>query len=463
MHKHLLGYGLALVLCGAGIAAILAVGAGLESGVVPVNPENTATDATHHLQQNLQSAISLLLLQIIVIGLSAKGVGWLFARLGQPTVMGEMLTGILLGPSLLGWVWPAGAQFLFPAASLDALKLLSQVGVILYMFVVGSELDLPALRHQAHAAVLISHVSILLPFLLGAAFSLLIYRAVAPAHVAFGVFALFMGTAMSITAFPVLVRILTERGLAQTPLGRTAIACAAVDDVTAWCILAGVVALANAEGMGGAVLTLALTAVFIGGMLLVVKPMLARWWASETQPRNRLGGVLLFGLAAAWLAEVIGIHALFGAFLAGVVLPAQASLRQLLKQHLEPLSTALLLPLFFAFTGLRTQVGLLADGANWLICLGLIAVAIVGKLGGSFLAARWTGLPVPEALTIGALMNTRGLMELLVLNIGYELGILSPQVFTMMVLMALVTTFMTGPLLTLLEFWQRRSALPTLR
>jgi Kef-type K+ transport system membrane component KefB len=414
------------------------------------------------LYGKIQQPLSLLLLQIIVIILAARGIGALFVKMGQPAVVGEMLAGILLGPSLLGILSPGTEAFLFPSASMNALQLLSQIGVILFMFVVGMELNLQSLRRRAHTAILISHAGILVPFLLGAAFALFIYRSLAPPHVSFAAFSLFMGIAMSITAFPVLARIIKDRGLADSALGNTAMACAAVDDVTAWCILAVVVAVARAQGWGQAVLTIFLALSFTGVMLLVIKPNVQRVvnarGQGESQNRALMAGVLAFALTSAFVTEAIGIHALFGAFLAGVVVPPQESLRAFLRQRLETFSLVVLLPLFFAFTGLRTQVGQLADWHSWLLCAGIVAVAIAGKLGGSTLAARWTGLSWHDSASIGALMNTRGLMELIALTIGYDLGILSSQVFTMLVLMALGTTLMTGPLLSLLGFMRRREA-----
>jgi len=383
--------------------------------------------------------------------------------MGQPAVIGEMIAGILLGPSCLGMLSPGAQAFVFPAASLDTLQLLSQIGIILFMFVVGIELDVQHLRQRAHAAVLVSHASIVVPFFLGVACSLFLYHTLAPAPITFRAFALFMGIAMSITAFPVLARILEERGLSTSSLGSTAIACAAVDDVTAWCLLAVVVAIVQADGLSGALLTIGLTLLFIGIMLFLLRPWVCRLLGTEAETRSNglTAGVLTFVFAAALCTEVIGIHALFGAFLAGVIMPSHTRLRIFLRERLETLSAVLLLPLFFAFTGLRTQIGLLNDWQSWAVCTGIIAVAISGKCGGSVLAARWTGLSWPDALTIGVLMNTRGLMELVVLNIGYDLGILSPHIFAMMVLMALTTTFMTGPLLALLEWGKRRGTFRT--
>lgn len=423
-------------------------------------PAGSAHASAKVLVENLRHPLGVLLLQVIVILVTARGFGALARGAGQPAVIGEMVAGIALGPSLLGMVSPAAQAFLFPASSMDFLKLLSQLGVILFMFVVGMELNVRHLRQKADAAVLVSHASIVVPFFLGITFSLLIYPSMAPANISFSAFALFMGVAMSITAFPVLARIVEERGLDKTYLGSTVIACAAVDDVTAWCVLAVVVAVVKADGLGGAALTILLSALFIGAMLFLLKPWAERLLGGRVMSGAASSWVLAFVFLSALFTEVIGIHALFGAFLAGVCLPARAGIRGFLRERLETVGAGLLLPLFFAFTGLRTQVGLLNDWQSWLVCAGVIAVAFTGKLGGSTLAARWTGMSWQESFSVGALMNTRGLVELIVLNLGYDLGILSPRVFAMMVLMALTTTLMTGPLLSLAGLWGRRGAVP---
>ena len=340
------------------------------------------------------------------------------------------------------------------------LKLLSQIGVIIFMFTVGLELNVAYLRKKAHSAVAISHASIIVPLFLGVTLSLVIYPPLAPDDISFVPFALFIGVAMSITAFPVLARILEERGLSGTYIGATAIACAAVDDVTAWCLLAIVVAISKADGLGRLLMPILFSLLFVGAMIFLIKPQLDRIIKREVKNEKlsatSIAAILAFAFACAWLTEIIGIHALFGGFLAGVMMPSVASFRSFLRERLEPLSTVLLLPLFFAFTGLRTQIAYLNDWQSWLMGAGIIAVAIAGKLGGSTLAARWTGMSWPEAFSIGALMNTRGLVELIVLNIGYDLGILPARIFSIMVLMALVTTCMTGPLLSLIASLENR-------
>jgi Kef-type K+ transport system membrane component KefB len=388
----------------------------------------------------------------------------LAARIRQPAVIGEMVAGILLGPSLLGWLRPDLFQFIFPSSSLGALRLFSQIGVCLFMFVVGMELDVSHLKQQARTAVLVSQVSILFPYLLGVAVSLFLFSTLAGPNTTFVAFALFIGISMSITAFPVLARILEERGLTKTPLGSTALLCAATDDVTAWSILAVVVAIAKAKSLAAAALSIGLVVLFVFGMLFGIKPRLPRWIGRAARDGGTPGkgvtaSVVIFLFASALATDVMGIHALFGSFLAGVVMPPRGEFREFLKLRLENFSSVFLLPLFFAFTGLRTQIGLLNDTRGWLICLGLISIATLGKLGGAMFTARLTGVSWIDSFVLGALMNTRGLVELIALNIGYDLGILSPRMFTMLVIMALVTTCMTGPLLSLSDYLRARKSL----
>ena len=472
MKKNILLYLCILSLGGAGVLLILEAGAHLypsHGGVdrtaasrLPATaaqprPETFSPDgAARVLAERLHDPLSLLLLQVFAILITARLVGSLFRRLGQPVVVGEMLAGILLGPSVLGMLAPGLMTSLFPPASMESLRLISQAGVILFMFVVGTGLDLQHLRQTAHAAILISHLSIVLPFVLGAALSLLVFGSVAGSNVPFYAFALFVGIAMSITAFPVLARIISERGLVGSPLGNSALACAAVDDVTAWCLLTVIIAVVKAGGSGGALLTIVLTLFYVGFMFLLLRPLVTHLLDISAKPGAQLGrgtasAVLLLAVASALLTEVIGIHALFGAFLAGVILSGRGALLSPLTRQLEMLATSLLLPLYFVFTGLRTQIGLVNDWPSWLTCGVVVLVAIAGKLGGGALAARYVGVSWRESLSIGALLNTRGLIELIVLNIGYDLGILSPRFFSIMVMMALITTMMAGPILSLLS------------
>ena len=449
-----------LTIFGLGLWFVLNQGASLrppnERGVVAAAQ---ATDATGHqagsTRTDIRSPVSVLLLQMVVIIVVARVFGALFRRIGQPPVMGEMVAGITLGPSVLQVISPHASAFLFPASSMGTLGILSQVGVVLFMFVVGMELDLQHLRERASTAIMVSHASIVVPFLLGAGLALTLYPSLGTPNSSFTPFALFMGIAMSITAFPVLARILKDHGLTETPLGMMAIACASIDDVTAWCTLAFVVAIVKASGIVGAVWTLALTFLFIVLMLTLVRSRLEPWLnkriENASSSRIMIAGILAFVLASAWFTETIGIHALFGGFIAGAVMPSTPAVQSYLKEKIEGFSSAALLPLFFVFTGLRTQITLLNDLSGWLMCLAIIGVAIVGKLGGSMLMARWTRMSWRDSFAIGSLMNTRGLIELVVLNIGYDLGILSARIFVMMVIMALATTFMTAPLLSVVK------------
>lgn len=455
--KPLSIYLLTLLLAGGAIAALLHLGSSLP-GPQAAAAQQTSPWAT--LLANLDHPLSHLFVQLLVIIAAARGVGQIFLRFGVPAVVGEMAAGILLGPSLFGWVWPSAFAFVFPSESMSALRLLSQVGICLFMFSVGMELNLSHARNKAPTAVAVSHASIVVPFVMGVALAYFLFVDFAGPAATFVGFALFMGISMSITAFPVLARILQERGLLRTPLGSTAITCAAVDDVTAWSILAFVVAIVRSTSLGAAALALALVGVLLAIMTLGVRRALPRWLGhkrlTEAEPSGgTLGTIVCVVLASALSTEVIGIHALFGAFLAGTVMPDVEGFRERIRARVEKFSSVLLLPLFFAFTGLRTEIGLLEGAHGWLLCLLIVAVATVGKLGASAVAARITGMKWNESLQLGALMNTRGLMELIALNLGYDLGILSPPIFTMLVIMALITTFMTGPLLTLLS---RKSA-----
>src|SRR5438034_5911310 len=453
---------------GLGIFFILHLGSQLPSPVSRLSTEPIAATTPHsadvsncsffalvesNLRQNSTSPLSRLFLQLFIIIGASGVVGWTFTRCRQPAVIGEMVAGILLGPSLFGLLAPNVFHFVFAASSLDALRLLSQIGVCLFLFTVGMELDVSEVRHKAQTAIVVSHSSIVIPYFLGVTLALFLYSHLAQPGASFLAFALFMGISMSITAFPVLVRILQDRGIFKTSLGSTATACAAVDDVTAWSMLAFVVAIARATSVGGAVFNLGLVLVFIALMLFVIKPKLPSWFgqlALERPDPSKAVLAFVFGvvLASALSTQLIEIHALFGAFLAGIGVPTACGFRDKLVVRVENLSSVLLLPVFFAVTGLRTQIGLLNGAQDWLICLVIIAVATAGKLGGSALAARLTGMKWRESLQLGALMNTRAFMQLIALSIGYDMGILSQRIFTMLVIMALVTTVMTTPLVT---------------
>lgn len=438
---------------------VISKGAALEVGrnIVKKSVEsNHWKDFLHSMVDNLQHPLAILLAQIVTIILVARLFGWFFRKIGQPSVIGEMIAGIVLGPSLVGMYFPEFSAALFPKESLGNLQFLSQIGLILFMFVIGMELDLKVLKNKAHDAVVISHASIVIPFALGLSLAYFIYEIYAPMGVEFSSFGLFMGIAMSITAFPVLARIVQERGMQKTKLGTIAITCAAADDITAWCILAVVIAIVKAGSLSSSLYVIGMAILYVIIMLKIVRPFLKRVGdLNATRESLNKPVVAIFFitlLISAYASELIGIHALFGAFLAGAIMPENNKFRNIFIEKVEDVSIIVLLPLFFVFTGLRTQIGLLNDPELWKITGLIILVAVVGKFFGSALAAKFMGQNWKDSLSIGALMNTRGLMELVVLNIGYDLGVLSTEIFTMMVIMALVTTFMTGPALDFIGF-----------
>lgn len=438
-------------------------GKSLEAGRDIVMPPSSGkgqwVDFTESLYHNLTHPLAILLVQIITILFVARFFGWICRKIGQPTVVGEMIAGIVLGPSLVGMLFPEYSALLFPEASLGNLQFLSQIGLILFMFVVGMELDLSVLKNKAKDAVIISHASIIIPFTMGLGLAYFIYEELAPSGVEFSSFGLFMGIAMSITAFPVLARIVQERGLHRTRIGALVITCAAADDVTAWCILAAVIAIVKAGTFVSSLYIMVLSVIYVLLMLKVVRPFLKRigelYSHKENVSKSVVAIFFLTLLISSYTTEIIGIHALFGAFMAGAIMPESMRFRSIFIEKVEDVSQVMLLPLFFVFTGLRTQIGLL-DASLWSICGWIILVAVAGKFLGSAITARFVGQNWRDSLTIGALMNTRGLMELIVLNIGYDLGVLSTEIFSMMVIMALATTFMTGPALDLIGYIYNR-------
>ena len=423
--------------------------------LLPASGSNSFRLFSESLQTNLHHPLAVLLLQIIVIIAFARLMGFLFKKIGQPAVIGEIVAGIVLGPSILGAFLPEVNHFLFPAASLVNIQFISQIGLILFMFVIGMELEMSAIRKQAYGAFIVSHTSIIVPFASGMVLAYFLYNEFAPANITFLAFSLFMGIALSITAFPVLARILQERNLTKTNLGIMSITSAAIGDLTAWFILAAVITIVKAGAAASIVFSLGMTAIYIAVMIFLVKPLLHHlgvMYAGNASRRKPIIAVIfMLLLLSAYTTEVIGIHALFGAFIVGVIMPTQFNFREIVTDKIEDVSIVLLLPLFFVFNGLRTQIGLLNQPYLWSICGWIILVAVAGKFGGSAVSAKIVGQTWKDSLSIGVLMNTRGLMELIVLNIGYDLGILSPEIFTMMVLMALVTTFMTGPALDLIN------------
>ena len=438
---------------------ILSIGKGLEvhkKYLRPVIENGHWNDFIDSMSLNLHHPLAILLAQIITIIIVARFFGWVFRKIGQPSVIGEIIAGIVLGPSLLGLYFPEFSLTLFPIESLGNLQFLSQIGLILFMFVIGMELDLKVLQNRAKDAIVISHASIVIPFALGIGLAYFVYFKFAPEGVAFMPFALFMGIALSITAFPVLARIVQERGIHKTKLGAIVITCAAADDITAWCILAAVIAIVKAGTFVSSLYIIGMAVAYVLVMLFVVKPFLKKigeLYATKDSLNKPVVAIFFLTLIiSSYTTEIIGIHALFGAFMTGVIMPDITKFRNLFIEKVEDVSVILLLPLFFVFTGLRTEIGLINDPYLWKVTGFIILVAVVGKFLGSALAAKFVGQSWRDSLTIGALMNTRGLMELIVLNIGLDLKVLTPEVFTMMVIMALVTTFMTGPTLNIINY-----------
>ncbi|OGC08243.1 cation transporter, partial [candidate division KSB1 bacterium RBG_16_48_16] len=396
------------------------------------------------------NTLLLVLVALAAVMVTGQILAKIFAHLSQPPVIGEVLAGILLGPSLLGQETSA---LILPPSVAPFLGVIAQLGVILYMFTVGLELNAGQLKHRAHATVATSHASILAPFLLGSLLALALYPRLSNSAVSFTSFALFIGVSMSITAFPVLARILTDRGMNRTDLGVVALSCAATDDVTAWCLLAIVVGVTRAQ-VGEALLVVGGALVYIAMMLLIVRPISSRVvsrWKTEQLPREAVVIVLIALLVSTLTTELIGIHAIFGAFLLGAVIPHNSAVARSFIRQLEHVVAILFLPAFFAFTGMRTRIDLVSGLDQWLICGVIMLTATLGKFGGTVVAARLTGLGWRNAAALGTLMNTRGLMELVVLNIGLDLKVISPTLFSMMVLMALGTTVATSPILRLLK------------
>ena len=386
--------------------------------------------------------VLLTLAAILVVG---RVFGRLLARVGQPPVIGEIVAGIVLGPSVLG---AALAGRLLPPEAAPALGIVAQLGVVLYMFLVGLELDLGALRgRQRTAAGLVAALGTAVPFILGAGLAVVLHGRFAPSGVTLLPFALFLGVALAVTAFPVLARILADRGLADTDIGRISLGAAALGDVAAWCLLAVVVGLATARpGEGLAVVAGA--AVFVAAVVGLVRPALRAWLgrsAADASDGAAVPVLVALALAAAAVTEAIGIHALFGAFALGAVVPHDAPAARALPRALAPAVVGVLLPAFFASTGMRTRIDLVTGADLWLVTAVVIAVATAGKVAGALAGARLGGLAWRDAALVGALMNTRGLMELIVLDVGLALGILSPTLFAILVVMAVVTTGMTGP------------------
>jgi len=443
-------------------------GQSLESGAKiasgPLNIEQTvqnrdvsgSTGIFESVMEFIQKPLAILILQITIILILSRLFGYLSKKIKQPSVIGEIVAGIVLGPSILGALSPQLFAFIFPVNSIEILHALSQVGLILFMFIVGMELDFNVLKRSAGIAVMVSHASIIFPFALGVGLSYFLYTDFAPANVSFLAFSLFTGTAMSITALPILARIIQERGLTNTKLGTMAFTCGAIDDITAWGILAAVIAIVHSGSWLDAGITLILSVIYISLMVWLVRPFLKKvgrvYITRETLSKQVVAVIFIILLLSAFITEVIGIHALIGAFFAGIIMPKTQEFKKNVIEKIEDVSLVLLMPLFFAFTGLRTEIGLLNEWNLWIVFFQVLIVAVVGKFVGTALAARFGGLSWEISLSLGTLMNTRGLIMLIVLNIGYDFGVISPEMFAIMVLMALITTFMTGPALSFIQY-----------
>jgi Kef-type K+ transport system membrane component KefB len=405
----------------------------------------------HQLLEQIRSPFGILLLQIMVILACCRIFSKLFKSLRQPTVIGEILAGIVLGPSILGHWFPGVSTFLFPLESLRNIELLSQFGLILFMFAIGMELDFSQVLKSLKKTTFISHISIIFPFFLGVLMAYFVYDQYADKTTPFLSFSLFIGISMSITAFPVLARIMQEKGLTKTHLGTITLASAANGDLTAWCLLAVVISIAQAGSILSAVFNISFSVLYLLFMFFIARPFMRMvgqlYHNEEVIDKKLVAFIFLILISSSLLTEILGLHALFGAFLAGVIMPADIKFRQIMSEKVEAVSLSLFLPLFFVSTGLKTEIGLLNTPGLWLLCGGFILIAIVGKFGGATLSARLVGETWKDSLYIGALMNTRGLMELVVLSIGYKMNILPPSIFVMLVLMTLVTTFMTTPLI----------------
>ena len=397
-----------------------------------------------------------ILLQLVVILVVVQIFGYLSGRIGQQWVIGEILAGLALGPSLLGAFWPGLKIQLFPAAALPTLQTLGDIGLVLYMFSLGARLDTHLMLRQSRTAIVTSISTILLPLLLGALLGFFLYPGLAGQHANLVSFILLVGTAMAVTAFPVLARLLAEKDMLGTRVGMLALTCAAIDDVIAWCLLATVVALIHARGLTSLLLTIGLTILFIGFMLGILRPLLAYVDRSIQSKQVLVALSIILLLLSAYATNAIGIHPVFGAFLMGIILPRRTVFIEQVRS-LDQVNNLLFLPLFFVYSGLRTQIGLISAPALWLICLLVLAVACAGKILRGSLSVRWMGESWRESLSLGVLMNTRGLVDLIVLNIGLDLGVLSPTLFAMLVIMAIVTTMMASPLLPLLGYRQKSS------
>lgn len=407
-------------------------------------------DDIFHLLLRLDTPLHKFLLQLLVVLAIAKLAGRCMRLIHQPAVIGEMIAGILLGPSLFGLLLPSTHAWLFPANGLSSLGHISQLGVLIFMFTAGAEWDMSRLRDRFKSTLFISQFGMVFPFLIGLGLASFLYKNYAPTGVSQFDFSLFIGIALCVTAFPVLLRIIDDRGYKGSPIATIAIACAAIADASAWALLGVIIATVQMQSMTSAIIC-AISALAYAWLLAVPgRRLIARQSINEQNYSAWLVILVIAVLASAMFTELIGLHLLFGAFLAGIAVSSNRALRGIIEEKVEPFAGALLLPLFFAQTGLNTRIDMLS-GQEWLLCLIITILATAGKLGGTTMAARMSGLSKPDSWRLGVLMNTRGLMELIVLGIGLQLGLISESLYAILVLVAIVTTIMTGPLLGLID------------
>ncbi len=407
-----------------------------------------------------EKLVSFTLLQLLCIIAGARLCGGLARQLGQPRVVGEIVGGLVLGPSLFGRLFPAQFEFVFHSTSPLPLLILSQIGLTLLMFQIGLEFDFSHLRERQNrnAMVAISAAGIALPFALGWWLGDVSHATLAPDIQPLG-YRLFLAVALSITAIPILGRIMMELGISRTRLGVIAITAAALDDVTGWSLLALVSALTMAQFSGPAFFTkVALLGVYFVVSLLVLRPAL-HWLVRKFPPRdgqlshNLMAFILGIIFVSGLITYALGVFVIFGGFIIGVLLHDRTEFVEAWKKSVAQFVTVFFLPIFFTFTGLRTNVNALDTAALWGWCALVIGAATFGKFVGCSLAARWNGLSWPESGCIGIMMNTRALMELVVVNVGFELGVIPANVFTMLVLMAIFSTVVTSPFL---RWWLAR-------
>ncbi len=458
-HKMLLVMGMIVTFMATGHAQIIS--REFLDGNIAVNSVLEYASHFKLFSDKLLEFPGLFILQLITIMIVARIMGYLFQTMGQPLVIGEIVAGLILGPSVLGSIAPDFSAYLFPEKSIDFLRYLSQLGLIFFMFIIGMELDIQSFRKSANKALVISISGIILPFISGIILAYFLFNQFPPRNHQYLSFALFMGITMSITAFPILARIIQENKLTKTPVGIMSISVAAIGDVIAWCILAVVIAIAKSGGIVSSFMTIGYAILYILFMFFMVKPLMYRigtiYSSRETMSKPIVAFVFLVILISSLIAKAVGINSLFGAFMAGVVMPELLNFKRVFTEKIEDVSLVILLPLFFVSTGLRTEIGLLNSAHLWLICLLITLTAMISKFAGTYLASRYVGVNGRNSLVLGVLMNSRGLMELIVLNIGYDLGILSPEIFAMLILMALVTTLITGPGLNVVNYFYPES------